>query len=409
MSTWHVRPSGGSYGDEDGTSYENAWDGLSNITWGTGGVVAGDTLYIYGVHYEVLQIGASGSAGSKIRIVFVDGAQLWPSVSLSSFTQVSTSEIYKLATSSGIYQVWEDGVLLNPEAHSADTESTIQGALDRGDYTNKASPQTLYLRCSDGAAPSTHSLRGTDRGNDSSPGVIDTNDKSYLVIENPSVRGGQWNSTYACGVYIQSGTSITVKGLHAQDCRYGAVIRGGTNIRVDEFTLLDTIGTGVYVDASNADLTNCYITKGRVERVCRMARYDSIDLQFALDGDGVGVGHAGGTITNLVLTDNVFVDCGPQYALDADIPADVTNSPDVDRGAGFFLGSSSAMDVFGLTLERNVFQDGHRYGALFGNEVKGGCPNRREHVPAYRQRPGVRSGCAVSQRHRERGRQLDGL
>ena len=37
-TTWYVRPSGGSYGNEDGTTYADAWDGFTNITWGTGGV-----------------------------------------------------------------------------------------------------------------------------------------------------------------------------------------------------------------------------------------------------------------------------------------------------------------------------------------------------------------------------------
>ena len=50
MSNWYVRPAGGSYGDEDGTSYADAWDGLNNVVWGTGGVIAGDTLYICGFH-----------------------------------------------------------------------------------------------------------------------------------------------------------------------------------------------------------------------------------------------------------------------------------------------------------------------------------------------------------------------
>ncbi len=35
-SDWFVRPVGGSYGSEDGSSYENAWDGLKNVVWGAG-------------------------------------------------------------------------------------------------------------------------------------------------------------------------------------------------------------------------------------------------------------------------------------------------------------------------------------------------------------------------------------
>jgi len=47
---WYVRPEGGSYGSEDGTSYANAWDGFEAITWGEDGVEAGDTLYVCGTH-----------------------------------------------------------------------------------------------------------------------------------------------------------------------------------------------------------------------------------------------------------------------------------------------------------------------------------------------------------------------
>lgn len=64
-STWYVSPSGGSYADENGTSYANAWDGFSNIVWGKTGVVAGDTLYVCGTHTtEYLTIGTSGNATS---------------------------------------------------------------------------------------------------------------------------------------------------------------------------------------------------------------------------------------------------------------------------------------------------------------------------------------------------------
>ncbi|MFC2141347.1 hypothetical protein ACFLR7_00250, partial [Acidobacteriota bacterium] len=43
---WYVRPSGGSYGAQNGTSYGNAWNGLENVIWGVGGVQAGDSLYV---------------------------------------------------------------------------------------------------------------------------------------------------------------------------------------------------------------------------------------------------------------------------------------------------------------------------------------------------------------------------
>jgi len=47
---WYVRPAGGNYGSENGSSYENAWDGLLNVVWGPGGVEPGDSLYVCGLH-----------------------------------------------------------------------------------------------------------------------------------------------------------------------------------------------------------------------------------------------------------------------------------------------------------------------------------------------------------------------
>jgi hypothetical protein len=40
----------GVYGTQDGSSYANAFNGLAGIKWGEGGVEAGDTLYVCGVH-----------------------------------------------------------------------------------------------------------------------------------------------------------------------------------------------------------------------------------------------------------------------------------------------------------------------------------------------------------------------
>jgi hypothetical protein len=68
-ATWYVRPFGGSYGSANGTSYNNAWNGLGNIVWGASGVKAGDTLYVCGTHTDRwLSVGASGANGSPIRI-----------------------------------------------------------------------------------------------------------------------------------------------------------------------------------------------------------------------------------------------------------------------------------------------------------------------------------------------------
>jgi len=63
---WYVRPAGGSYGLENGTSYANAWDGLMNVKWGAGGVQPGDTLFICGVHILNCQDKSSINLKGKI-------------------------------------------------------------------------------------------------------------------------------------------------------------------------------------------------------------------------------------------------------------------------------------------------------------------------------------------------------
>ena len=58
---YFVRPLGGSYGDENGLSYANAWDGFTNIDWTV--FDAGDTLYICGTHNERCYLDMSGLEG----------------------------------------------------------------------------------------------------------------------------------------------------------------------------------------------------------------------------------------------------------------------------------------------------------------------------------------------------------
>ena len=67
---YYVRPAGGNYGLENGSSYENAWDGFADIAWGegVGSVEAGDTLFVAGTHRETLMIGESGKVENHIFI-----------------------------------------------------------------------------------------------------------------------------------------------------------------------------------------------------------------------------------------------------------------------------------------------------------------------------------------------------
>jgi len=66
-SDWFVRPSGGSYGTEVGTSYVNAWDGFSSIDWNL--IEPNDIIYVCGTHTETLTIEASGLSLHQVYIM----------------------------------------------------------------------------------------------------------------------------------------------------------------------------------------------------------------------------------------------------------------------------------------------------------------------------------------------------
>jgi len=47
-ATWYVRPVENEYGAENGSTYDTAFDGFADITWGVGNVNTGDTLVVCG-------------------------------------------------------------------------------------------------------------------------------------------------------------------------------------------------------------------------------------------------------------------------------------------------------------------------------------------------------------------------
>jgi len=65
MTTWYVRPDASHGGNNNGTSYVNAWQGWSSITFAS--MSAGDTLEIYGTHVYNSTI-LLNKAGSNLTI-----------------------------------------------------------------------------------------------------------------------------------------------------------------------------------------------------------------------------------------------------------------------------------------------------------------------------------------------------
>jgi len=194
---WFVRPLGGNYGKEDGSSYQNAWDGLKSVVWGAGGVQPGDNLYVCGLHlfdhtpyYHSSiewEIGISGTGeGSRVTIRgdcpgdrgiiwggHILGGEYQPWTDIGDNTWETTS-----GNTSGYYYFedvtatsWTLLSKVNSLQECKDTPGSYYSATHR--Y-----PDPLYFHCSDGRAPTDRIVGGVIGWN------IYLNNQQYITFKN---------------------------------------------------------------------------------------------------------------------------------------------------------------------------------------------------------------------------------
>jgi len=128
--TYYVRPAGGSYGSEDGSDYENAWDGFSNIVWSS--LSGGGTLFVAGTHTSALTIGTSGSNDSNRVWIkscttangastndagVINGATIGQYTGLVNIANRSYITVYGLTLSNavGAGVEWHNGIKINAD------------------------------------------------------------------------------------------------------------------------------------------------------------------------------------------------------------------------------------------------------------------------------------------------------
>lgn len=167
---WYVRPAGGGYGNEDGSSYANAWDGLENIVWGSGGVQAGDSLYVCGLHLRnfaqtpgaiIITVGASGS-GEDSRITIRgdcpgDPGVIWGGAIMSHEDWVDEgSNTWSITLPKNLYSGWffedvtPDSWTVLDKVSSVDDCKATPGSFYSENYVYGSK---LYVHSSDNGNP----------------------------------------------------------------------------------------------------------------------------------------------------------------------------------------------------------------------------------------------------------------
>jgi hypothetical protein len=173
-SDWYVRPEGGNYGAEDGTSYAGAWNGLLNVVWGSEGVHAGDTLWVCGLHIHNLTnitgpsvqkladidlaSGTSESARITIRGDYPnDPGIVWGAYKMCHESWVEESDdVWSIALPASHYPDWffeditaENWTVLD-KASSLEECRNNPGSYYSPDYLPRSK---LYVHCTDSKSP----------------------------------------------------------------------------------------------------------------------------------------------------------------------------------------------------------------------------------------------------------------
>jgi hypothetical protein len=301
-ATWYVRPVGAEYGAEDGTTYATAFDGFADITWGVGGIVAGDTLYVCGTFAEQLTVGASGSAGLPITIrgdypgdpgdiTGSDARDYCIYASAKNYITIQNLTIHDAVTNGMHIEATSDHIIIQDCTAYDNGWAGISFASDGGADTNcYAYRNTCYGNLAYGGITGTINTSGEISGNIiysngddnwADHGIyISGNNKNLVVKQNLSysnaaagIKVGSsstgitivYNITYSngrAGIYCDAGSSGTDIYNHTDySSNYGLYLQAdGGNCTIDNVKncILSTSDTSGMI--LNENVTNAVIT-----------------------------------------------------------------------------------------------------------------------------------------------------
>lgn len=237
-----------------------------------------------------------------------------------------------------LHSLMEDGILLTG-TNFADEAAVIAG-LSRGEWCRTVSNK-IYYRASDGGAPSTHTLTASDVPT-GGKAFIDLVTYSNITVKNIDFYHHFTNQALDTG----SGDNILFDNIEVSFVyRFGA-ITDTTNFTLQNSYIHDTQESMVFQGDSTATVQN--------NRFYKCGYYPRYDGNYAYDGDAIGVGGSGGTMT-ITISENNFETSGPAADQEA-----------TQKGRHVTISTSNAMSAT-VNLQRNYFKDAHS-GAVRGSE-----------------------------------------
>ncbi len=359
-ATYYLDPINGS--DLANGSQATPWKTISKVnksTFQPGDIIDGQN----NIFYDRLVIPSSGNSNGWITFrnftldgtVSFDGSWTFnPSTQYSEtqpWTQFS-GEIYQKITMRVPYELFEDGTRLTPIVV---TSSQGALALARGQFTDDHDRSILYYRSSDGRSPSDHKIRVARSDFEGLTGSIYASAKNYLRFENIVVKNFDAN-TYG-GVAFENCDHITVDKVSIINNSSGLGISSCTNFTVTPSSnISDNIYSGVMIEgnSSNLDISGTYNNNGRP------LIYNGEWIGYTGDGDNIGIGGAGGIMSNISIHDATISNSGSD------------NNSGIEYGAGIYLGTEFSMTVSNINILRNKFFGNHSSALYLGPQFTGG-------------------------------------
>jgi hypothetical protein len=301
---FYVRPSGGSYGTEDGSSYANAFDGFANVVWAS--IKPGDTLFVAGKHSGTgIVINASGNARRSIKIRSCeiawgastdDPGVIWGGGIVA--TNVWTGPVNGVYSYSGGFNVTgalvvdEDLTVLIKTTDLATCEATTQSF-----YQTTGPTVTKYH-------PGAGGLKVLHYYIPLAP--IDVNGKSYITIRGLTVYM-ESGVTGVIKVFKYGTDTVVPKGIFIDNCvigfgiGYGIRSGGdGTELEVTNCTFFDC-SSGIY--HTNKQGGKLIVSDNEFYHTSSRVANSGVTVFWPVPGDQSAIAVQGG-MDNLKVTDN---------------------------------------------------------------------------------------------------------
>ncbi|MBI5555038.1 MAG: fibronectin type III domain-containing protein, partial [Elusimicrobia bacterium] len=250
----YVRPGSGTYGNNTGTSYANAWDGFASVVWGGTGINAGDALYVCGTHIYATDFSPSQNQNA-VKISGVEGKPITirgdypedPGVIIgsrkilaSSFAPMANGSSYSLSSWSWLSTYgWQGDPTASPRLLRTVT-SAAEVAATEGSMWHDATAKILYVN------PYGDTIDDIYTNMDFS---LNIDGHDYINVENLKLFGGANRVLQLCNTTSASGADhVIINNCEIAFSYYTGILAFGystSDITISN-TIIHDVPTGTY-------------------------------------------------------------------------------------------------------------------------------------------------------------------